>query len=494
MSVTSNSVEYENDQEEEVKRPVVDVGNRKFGVVIFDDEKEPREGWSSVNGSPAKRVKGANQLATDTIWWTNLSYDVFFKGSEMWRIPYLRHDAYMVVKQKDVLHEWGLDTTNTPGDYLTSFCSSVFSRIMNIALKISLECNPRIKTATLFSNNTLREDLRWLLPKCDYPRGEASAILRSGQAFSEFTRTTVRGPRGGRLMMLRKPRISYATEMLTTPIPYGSFVYKSRTELKSITNDRVDWVRKMTSPCMVEISVKEMHSDVAHIYGFGNSTDKDKKVSRSWVAHPEFMVMSSFSDIEVKNLYLGKEYTVMTKTLMEPVRKFLGDKYNEYSWSAGIIAETLWRASSLGEPKSTQERNSPDEKSHTSWRGAWIKASDKANMFISAMKMTEFGYSVISYGYGWIMCQVDESQISDFIKDGLTIGMTPKLVDIPNNIYPKNQPISWGGDKRTQMLAQMSITKEKDLLWNMDKLPLYEKEQKEIMLKKIIIAQRQQKI
>src|SRR5690606_9456126 len=155
--------------------------------------------------------------------------------------------------------------------------------------------DPKVRMSTLFTGNTLREDLRRLLPPPEYPRGEAGAIMRQGQAFAEFTRTTVRGVKGARIFVLRRPRVSYAFEMLTTPLPKGPFELKTRSTLRSLSPDRVAWVRGVDRPCMVEVAVQQMEADVAPVYGFGNSTDKDKRVPRSWVAHPEFLVMSSFS-------------------------------------------------------------------------------------------------------------------------------------------------------------------------------------------------------
>lgn len=470
-------------------------GARKFGCVLFDDEKDPRAAWAAVNGYEAKRIEGLNELATDTIWWSNMSYESFFRATQAWRSPYLRHDAYLVVKPKDVLHEWGYPPDQTGADFTASFASSVFGRIMRMAYRLAKDCDPKVRMDTLFTGNTLREDLRKLLPPAEYPKGEAASIMRTGQAFTEFTRTTVRGIRGARAFVLRRPRVSYAFEMLTTPLPQGPFQFMSRSDLRSLSSDRVAWVRDVERPCMVEVAVQQMEADVAPVYGFGNSTDKDKRIPRSWVAHPEFLVMSSFSDLEVKSAWVGKEYGLLTHGLPEPVRKFLADKFTEMSWSAGVLAETLWRAAALGEEKGrSNPAVAPDERAHTSWRGAWLKAQDKASMFLAAMKLTEMGYSTVSYGLGWVSCLVTDDQIGDLVRDGLTIGLVPKLADVPDGLFERNRPIPWGGDKRSQMLAQFTLTKEKDILWNLDKLHLFDQQQREKALKNLLEAARSRRI
>ena len=76
----------------------------KFGVVVFDEPQDPRSGWYAVAGGEADRFSGAHELSTDTIWWTNVAYEHFFRGqTEIWRIPSLKHDKYLVVSHVD----WG---------------------------------------------------------------------------------------------------------------------------------------------------------------------------------------------------------------------------------------------------------------------------------------------------------------------------------------------------------------------------------------------------
>ena len=473
--------------------PQEEPGAKKFGVVLFDDEKDPQAAWVAVNGSEAKRIQGMNELPTDTIYLTNMSYESFYKETKAWMNPWLRHDAYLVVKPKDVLAEWGNDPANTPPNWTAQFASVVFGRIMMMAYRLAKECDPKVTLAKLFTGKTLREDLRRLLPKAEFPTGAAATIMRSGQIYAEFTRTTVRGVRGARVVVLRRPRISYAFEMLTTPVPKGPFEFKSRADLRAVAPDRVAWVRRVDRPCLIEIAVQQMEADVAPIYGFGNSTDKDKRIARSWVAHPEFIVMANFSDLEVKSAYVGKEYTLINTGLPEPVKRFLGDKFTELSWSAGVIAETLWRAAALGQEKGGPSV-APEERAHTSWRGAWLKAADKASMFTSAMKLTELGYPAVSYGLGWVSCLVTEDQVQNLMLDGLTVGLVPKLQEVPESLFSPNQAIPWGGDKRSQMLAQLTMMHEKNMLWNLDKLPLFERNQREVMLKRMHEARKSQRL
>ena len=468
-------------------------GSLKFGMVLFDDTKNPTSGWAAVNGAGARRVDGFNQLPTDTLWWSNIDYNDFFSKTQANINPWLRHEAFLICKPKDVLMEWDLDPETTPSTFQAEILSTMFGRIMTMSYGLAKECNERLRMNTFFKSKTLSEDLAALLPKPEFPTGEAAAIMKAGQAFAHFTKTAVRGVRGARQFRLRRPRISYAVEMLTTPVPLGPFEFRSRSDLRNQGPDRVAWVRGTEEPCLVEVTVQQMEQSIAPVYGFGNSTDRDRRIPRSWVTHNEFLVMSSFSEIDVLSAFVGKNYSQMNLKLPDPLRRFLGDPNIETSWTAGIIAESLWRGACLGEEKRPGSAQG-EERAQTSWRGAWIRASDKTSGFMSSMRLTDMGYAVASYGYGWIFCQVTEDQIPDLIRDGLSIGLLPNLKDVPPTLFSNPGPIPWGGDRKSSVLSKLTVTKEKQLLWNLDRLPLYKGEQRSVMLKKILEAHKAKRL
>lgn len=466
---------------------------RKFGVVFFDDENDPAAGWASVNGGQARRISGPNELATDTLWWSNLSYKAFFLHSEIWRLPWLRHDRYLVVSPRDVMQEWGLDPKSVGSDHAVVVVSTAFARVMALAFRLVRDVEPRARMDEIFTGRLLREDLRRLLPEAEYPKGEAASVMKSGTAWQEITRTTVRGIKGARWVMLRKPRLVHAMEILQTPIPRGPFEFMSRRELSSKTSDRVNWVREADTPCIAEIAIQRIDGEIAPVYGFGNAIEQDKRTPRSWVAHPEFVVLSRFAELDVKSLYVGDSYSVLAPSLPEPIKDFLSDKHSEFSWSAGVIAETLWRAGALGEDKGKQ-RGFDEERAQTSWQGAWIKSADKSSLFLTSMQLSELGYSVVSYGLGWIRVIVPEETIPDLIKDALTLGLLPLLSDVPQDLFDKNQPVPWGGDKRSRMLAQMMVTGNRNMLWHLDRLPILPADQREAILKRLILDSRNGKL
>lgn len=452
--------------------------DRRFGVVIFDEPDDPGAGWASIADErrpQSTRVAGPNELATDTIWWTNVTYENFFKGNaQTWRNPNLRHDKYLPLGHHDVLKEWGYDPTQVDANFTATFCAQAFDRIMRIAWGMLRDANPKQKLTQAFQGKTMRDDLRSLLPELEYPRLEAAEALKSGQAWEEYTATGARGPKGGKWIVLRRPRLAYALDMLQTPVPRGPYVLKKRGDINKLQPNPVEHVRGMPTPAIIEVNVNKIQAEVAPIYGFGAATDRDKRVTRSWVAHPEFQILSRVADVSIRSMWQADKYWPLVPAMPEAARAFLTDRYSDFSWSSGIVAESLWRAACLPEDKSKAgPQREGDPRANTSWQGLWIRAADKSAMFGASMRLTEMGHAVVSYGLGWTRAQVGEEDIPNLIRDGLSMGLVPNLLDIPTGFHDMNKgAVPWGGDKKSLPLATMMASKSNKVLWALDRVPL----------------------
>jgi len=459
---------------------------RKFGLVQFDDDQDPGAGWCAVAGMPARRIMGPHELSTDTLWWTNIPYDHFYKRSEAFRNPNLRHDKYLVVSPKDVLKEWGYDPEAVDSNFVCYFGAQVFDRVMRLSWSLLSFKNPKMRLAEAFTGKTLREDLRSLVPELEYPKGEAATVIKTGNAWEEFTATSVRSPRGARWVTLRRPRLSYAMEMLQTPVPRGPFEHKGKAELKSTSKGRVELIQRIEEPCMVEVTVESIQPEVAPIYGFGAAVDKDKRVNRNWVAHPEFMLLTKLAKLDVRSVWMGREYWGMVPDMCDAVGDFLKDKVSEFSWSAGIVAECLWRSVPLAEDKAKAGplRNG-EERAQTSWPGVWVRAADKSTMFLLSMRLTELGYAVSSYGLGWVRVSVTDEEVLNLMKDGLSLGLMPSLSDVPDGAFPKPEHVPWNGDAKARNLVAFTMAKNREMLWNFDKAPLLRGDRRKEYLRRL---------
>ena len=462
---------------------------RRYGVVLFDDVEDPTTGWASVEGAMSYQVKSMHDLPGDTLWLTNLNYDGF-KNSNVSLNPSMRMETYLPVKLKDMLAEWGLDPVTTSTGNTASFCSSLFQRIMSMAWKVIRECNPSSDRMRAFTTDSLRDDMRHLIPNQDFPPDEIWHAFQENQAFKNFTKTTNRSDRGAAMFMLRRPRLAHVLDVLSSPIPKGPFSFVPSKSMRG-GGDRVNWVRASDRPCLVNVAVLGLMDgvprEVGDMFAFSNTMNKADKQQRMWVPHPEFMVMSDFTKMDILGAWVGNDYSVIGPKLPEPVREFLSNKYSEMSWSAGIVADAILKAAIMGPPP---DRKAPQAKDRgkgpkTSWQGAWLRAADRMLMFTSAMAMANDGFSVQSYGVGWVSCSAIETQVRELMHKAMSVGLVPTFNDVPDDAF-KNGSIPWNGDRRSAAMAVMTVTKQKTRLWNIDRMPLYEKDRQDEMLRKIM--------
>lgn len=463
----------------------------KFGCIFFDDTLNPESGWYAIAGEEGGYVNNPNELRSDTIWWSNISYEIMYMQSQLGGNTGLRHDKYLVVGPNDCLLEWGYDPNQLDPKWKAEFAAKMFDRIMNLSWNLMRASKPDRRPDHIFSAKELRADFQAVLPRPFFPSGEAALLLKPGQAYADFSGTSIRGQKGAKRIAFRKPRISHAIDMLTIPLPSGDLKFTPGREIHPDEDMRQDVIRKMKQPAMVEAVIKNIDGDVAPVFAFNNSMDKSKRVIRTWVTHPEFITMASFAELEIRNAYIGDKYEMLNTSLPKAILDFFNDKYSFFSWSAGIVAESIWRAYIL---KDTKRNLTGEERPATSWQGAWIKSNDRVSTFLSAMHMVENNWTVGSYGLGSVYASCFESSVPDMIEDALAIGLVPKLSDIPDNLYAPGAKFPWGGDKKTQITTYLHMTKDRSVLLNFDRLPLVDVNSRDALFKRIVMAKKENKL
>lgn len=458
--------------------------NRRFGVVLFDDSKDdPGNGYSIVTGDGVNteydRVSGPFDLPTDVLWWSNLPYEVLFTKTDMWKASHLRHDKYLPVGPGEALREWGMDIRYEPPERAGSILCMLFFRVMNIAFNLLRENKPRLSVDEAFKGKTLRDDLRSLLPEFEYPRQEAAQALKRGVAYEEFTNTMVRPQRDTKRVTLRIPRVSHAWSILEQARPEGPFEFMDKSRIRRLTTTGPEWVVSSTKPVFADIALNRMDERISPIYGFGNATDRSERRQRNWIPQNEFAQLSQFADLTVRGAYVGDNYgTSIIEDCSDGVIAFAQDKFTDFSWSAGIVAEALWRAAALPEEKGRNNQTRPgDERPHTSWQGVWVRGFDKGKMFVMATRLMELGYPPVSYGIGWVRCALFDDQRDAFIRDAVTLGLVPQFADIPENFHISDADVAtaWGGDKKMSLYVAGLLRRDSNFLWDMDRMITMEK-------------------
>lgn len=447
-------------------KPRKDEEDLRFGAVSFDDPKDPTSGWMAIEGDEkAKRVDALHQMPSDVIFWTNIPYKEFFSGAGRTRSN-LRHAEYLVCKPGEILAEWGF-AENTSSATTPTLMAVMFARIAKLAFGIAVKCNPSLRMSTFFTGTTLINDVSSFLPDAEFAENEAVETCVADRGFVRLTVTGARGPKGSPTFKLRHPRLSYARNLLETMSPVGPFSFVDVEEISKKRSNVASWLCSQSKPFVAEIAVDDGLPDEATIYGFGNSTSKNKLI-RNWVSTPELKeLLTVYKKITVRNIWMGEKYQRLSDVLPEPVMKFVRAKISFGSWSAGIVAETIWRA--LCAPDS-RRRVPGEQRPDTSWRGAWLIAHDKVASYRAAKYLYDRNHIAPMYGYGWLNCAVPPDVVDDLIRDGLACGVIPPMIDVPDNFMRAGDAYSWGGDPESKPLTDCILQKRQKLAWNTDEV------------------------
>lgn len=449
-----------------------------FGCVIFNDDDSLTSGWASIEGDTAFHVQDQTQLSNDVIWWSNASYESFYKAGRRGLISNLRPSNYLEVKPVDILQDWGLDPKNIGAAQFAQLAAALFSRIMRISRGLIKVINPDIHPDEIFIGRRLANDMKDLLPPAEFPDDDAASIAQSYVSFVPFTSTSVPSPAGGKRVVVRRPRIDHAIDILSSPVPNGPFIHKRGSQLpplKELVNSPL--------PILAQVSLHKLSAEVSPLYGFGVTTSGAKKSPRSWVSHPELSTLEQFAEMDIRNAFIGSKYSVLSKEMNPLLQSFLTAPEAALSWSLGVVAETLWKAATVANSMPQFRPNNNDVRPQTSWRGIWIKAIDKLITMRYAMELHRAGFSVQMYNAGWISCSVQPSRMEEFTLAAWKSGLVPFLFDVPRPfVVSELARIPWGGDAGSRHWATMVMSKNSKPLWSLDQLPLLSQQEKAALI------------
>jgi hypothetical protein len=440
---------------------------KKFGVIIFDDPKEPTSGWANDGSDKVVRFIDQTELPSDILFLSNCTYDAYFSSGRRY-LSNMRPSTYLDVTFADMLAEWGADVKKASDEWSARLCGAIFRDIMKMARGLLRRTCPDLSPHDYFLTSKLAQDMKVLLPAAEYPKDDTASILRTGIGYSGYTSTSVPIYRDALSIKVRRPRFDHTIDLLSTPIPNGPF-----SAFKGSSMGTAKDLVMLGRPVMAEVAVSSNDTGMSSIYGFGVVQSRGKRNQRAWVAHPELAAMNRFSHIDVKGVLLGTGYTALSRDLSDSIKMFLTDGGGNMSWSANILAETLWRAASVGYDSSAPLIGSMTVRPQTSWRGAWIKAADKVVTFQSALKLNNAGFRVTSYGSGWISCSVQPERIEEFVIAAFQNGLLPPMRDIERPISDRVlKNLKWGGHDSSYGYAVKILGKKDRDLWLMNRFPL----------------------
>ena len=280
--------------------------------------------------------------------------------------------------------------------------------------------------------------------------------------------------------------MAFTTELLQTPVPKeGGIFYDRRALAQKFGADALRRLCDGIDPCLAEVVVTAAKNRAGHVFNFGTTANPASKAVRSWAPHPELVVLNEVADIELKTCFIGSEMKVPMAEMPEAVIDFLGDENVEYSWSAGIVAEAIRKAYATKEDeKRRREVGLKAQRSEVSWEALWVKSSERVGTFMDAHAMTKAGHNVSSYSSGSIRCRVPPESVGDYIRDGMAAGLLPDLVDVPVGFAAGGRP-EWGGDSKSLYTAWLHFSRNIEVLWALDEMPLLSPAQRTAIIQKM---------
>lgn len=374
----------------------------QYGCVQFDEDR-PGPGWASINGEPAFRIRSIGDLRTDVQWWTSLSYDVY-SASGFFKHPTLRYSGYLRSEMEQIKEEFGFTARFMKVTESTEKLSEILCRVMYLA-----NIHFGIKKSLC---DTLPRDIRSVLLGPDRKISEEiNHAARS--AYQTVTRceSNPMSRKGTKAVNFRKPRYRHALDVLSVPVPDEQWEFIPKKNLPP-KHQIVDWLLQEERPCLVKAAVVEVPPDMAGLIAFGSGAQGE----RSWMTHPELVLLSRYCKMEVESVFMANAYTRLQPKFDLPKAEGMA----ELSIAFGLLAENYWNGMANAQPPHMGEIIYTP-------RASWLRACDRANMFIPAMQMHKSGVLVKSFGVGMVTVNVPFGNLPEVVEIAGDSGLMPPL-------------------------------------------------------------------
>jgi len=375
----------------------------RFGVVLFDDvsrkiakgrERSSKEGWASIDGAPSRRITDISELESNAKWLTNLGYEDFF-GNLLGRNPNLYPSYFLRTDLKAIADDVGANLENLAADKSAQALSTVFNRVMYLAMRVpgvQLESSSEKTLADILSG---RVKNKYRLPD------ELNEAMK--HAYQTTTQCMQRFPKDWKSVTLRVPRYQHAIDILETAVPSEyRWVYLYHARMPADATARLDWCIANPLPVLANVIVKPQRGEFSTVISYGSGVN----VERTWVSQIELLWLSQFCDVEVVGAFVCEAGYEQQKEL----ESFpdLGE-FSHSAYSLGLLAESYWV--SMANPRTTQlnQKLFPP-------RAIWYRSLDRFSMFLKAVNLHSAGFHIVGYGVGSIWLNYPIGATDDLIE------------------------------------------------------------------------------
>lgn len=395
-----------------------------FGCMIFDSTQEHGAGWAATaEQQEATRRRGTGDLASDTVWLTNLDYDTTARAGlannvRFRRADYMREPLYQIARRHHI---------DNPHE-LAQFGAQVFDRVIRLAMHLlKMEYVPRF---------ALRNGIRSIIFGQDpcFPLDVYNAISEAISYNTNCERPY--RPEEETIRYFKLPQRDHARTVLSTPLPAGNFARWEGTYPTS-SSESIEWMRSLQKPGIFKITAKNFDDTFNRLINYGDSPASDRS-QRRWVTNEELILIAGFSEVCVLDAFVA-ERTLLLNNLIRLLDN-LPDAA-DMSLAVGLIAENIWAAAGTNNPNRTAE--TAETKSINPYT-PFLRSMDRFLCLSAAQKIDAMGFEVVGYSTGAIRVNCHEKSDAEIVTAAIHTGCIPpscnmdikSITEIFNNSAP----------------------------------------------------------
>lgn len=423
----------------------------KYGCVFFDDPHEHTNGFASIEGGPAKRVRGTMDLDSDVIWILNIDAQ-HMASSGFANHARFRASNFLRNTVNKVADFIGLDPDD-PRE-LAQKTSIVVSNTMAITAAMMGE--------KITPGQHLKKNIREILWPADksVPEFALKAMNEATVYWTPTERSSSFDTNLSQKKIFQIPPIKILKQIIGMPVPMG-------TKWERIPQEKFpDNVESFAAlddlaggPFLAKVSLTNIDQHFNHLLNFGAGT----KGRREWVTSVELRYLMDMADVLVEQIIVPQKNMPLAHQVFQKIGENKDACFMSLSYN--LFLENLWcaMATTIHPPKGRKAVLK------TSFNPAipFIRAIDRDICMHAAYQIEKAGFEIIGYGAGGVYVQLTGDETTeDYLLAAVNSGTIPPVCKKDSSLNVEEKM----GDVSTpdKILQSLHLNGEKENLLDID--------------------------
>ncbi len=418
--------------------------NIRYGFVLFDDDHTHDTGWVLREGDPLLRIVSTAELSSDTVWWTNLSYEAAnlsgLQGARFRRGTYLSHDVSRIWQELglDEGADYGLRIR--PDSVFDGKCDNGLElrlRVANWVFRKTIEiANDFLPFAAPPLNDLahgLRERIfpewrRFFIDEAP-PEYYRMALEAADKYYQPVPRTI--SPSGDseaplpKTIRLPVDRVYHAWTLLHMPIPIGGW-RDLKDGVKLLNRKSPEFIREwlMSNPgALLRVTMKRCSEEMESIINYGANIERNAR-SGHWLTAIELDSLMDHCEFTLHECVIAEkvqtpiEFLEKRGVMSTPITWDLC-KVRSPSYPFHLFMDNLWRSFCGPIPRMPKGQKNPFS--------AFLRSADRMILMRRASSLQQKGIAVVGYGSGGILIQSPRGQPQDWLPALLSAALLPPV-------------------------------------------------------------------